>query len=380
MDYSEIEIREVEKPAQLTAFVKLPWKIYKDDPNWVPPLISTQKELLSRKKNPFFRYATVKLFTAHHGSEIIGRVAAIINRNHNRFHEENVGFFGFFESIEDYSVARKLLKTAMICLKADGMDKMRGPVNLSTNYEVGALVNAFDQPPMVNMTYNPEYYPRFYEKFGFTKIKDLLAYKLTTNDKPPDRMVRVAEKVRKRHNIRLRTVNLKRFSEELKIVNKIYNAAWSRNWGFVPVPDDEFLFIANDMKSLVDPDFVFIAEVDGNPIGFSLALPNIYQVLPYANGRLFPSGLLKILWHAKIKKEVNSMRIITMGVKHEYQKRGIDTLFYLETFNRAVEKGYKWGELSWILEDNLMMTRAAEMLGAKSYKTYRIYETSLHAS
>jgi hypothetical protein len=380
MDYGNIEIREVERPSQLTKFIKVPWVIYKDYPNWVPPLISTHKNLLSRKKNPFFRYASVKFFTAHHGKKPLGRIAAIINRNHNRLHHENVGFFGFFESVKDYDVARKLLKTAMICLKADGMDVMRGPVNLSTNYEVGALIDAFDLPPFLNMIYNPEYYPEFYDKFGFKKAKDLLAYKLVRENEPPERMVRIAEKIKEKRGITVRTINLKKFSEELKIINKIYNAAWSDNWGFVPLPDDEFLHIANDMKPLVDPDLVFIAEVDGNPIGFSLALPNIYQVLPYANGRLFPTGFLKLLWHTKVKNKIDSARIITLGIEHEYQKRGIDTIFYLDTFNRGLAKGYKWAELSWILEDNTMMNRAAKMLGAKVYKTYRIYETSLHSS
>ncbi len=380
MDYDRIDIREVERPSQLTGFVKVPWVIYKDNLNWVPPLISNHKKLLNSRKNPFFRYASVKLFTAHHGKEHLGRIAVIINRNHNNYHDEKVGFFGFFESVNDYNVARKLLKTAMICLKSDGMDVMRGPVNLSTNYEVGALVDAFDQPPMLNMTYNPEYYLEFYERFGLRKAKDLLAYKLTDRDRPPERLVRIAERVRSKEGVTLRTVNMKRFDEELKIVNRIYNSAWSRNWGFVPAPEDEFLHIASDMKPLIDPDLVFIAEVEGNPIGFSLALPNFYQVLPYANGRLFPIGLLKILWHTKIRNKIDSARIITMGVEHKYQKRGIDTLFYLETFNRGCDKGYKWAELSWILEDNVLMNRAAQMLGAKCYKTYRVYETSLHSS
>ncbi len=380
MDYDKIEIREVERPSQLIEFIKVPWVIYANNPNWVPPLISNHKNLLSRKKNPFFRYASVKFFTAHCGREPLGRIAAIINRNHNNFHHEKTGFFGFFESVSDYTVARKLLMTAMICLKADGMEVMRGPVNLSTNYEVGALVDSFDEPPVVSMIYNPEYYLDFYNRFGLRKLKDLFAYKLTNENKPPERMARIAEKVRSKESITVRTINLKRFSEELKIVNRIYNSAWSRNWGFVPAPEDEFLHIANDMKPLVDPDLVFIAEVAGRPIGFSLALPNIYQVLPYANGHLFPTGLLRILWHTKVRNKINSLRIITMGIEHEYQKRGIDTIFYLETFNRGCEKGYKWAELSWILEENVLMNRAAQLLGARHYKTYRIYETSLNSS
>jgi GNAT superfamily N-acetyltransferase len=379
VNYDDIEIREVESPSQMMTFIKLPWKIYKDNPCWVPPLISAQKELLDKKKNPFFRYSDVHFFIAWHNGEPVGRIASIINRNHNNYHQENVGFFGFFESIPDYEVARKMLKVVMIHLKKDQMDYMRGPVNLSTNYEVAALVDSFDQPPVVNMIYNPPYYPEYYEKFGFEKKKDLLAYKITDEDKPPERMVRVAEKIRERDNLKIRNINLKNFKSELKIVSKIYNNAWAENWGFVPVPEDEFVHIAKDMKPLVDPDLVFIAEADGEPIGFSLSLPNVYQVLPYANGRLFPFGALKLLWHTKVRNKIDSIRIITLGIEKEYQKRGIDTIFYLETFRRATRKGYKWGELSWILEDNTMMNRAAEMLGAKRYKTYRIYETPLHS-
>lgn len=379
MTYEEIDIIEVERPSQMADFIKVPWKIYADDPNWVPPLISAQKDLLNKKKNPFFRYADVKFFIARHAGGNVGRIAAILNRNHNEFHEEKVGFFGFFESINEYEVARKLLKTAMINLKRDGMEKMRGPVNLSTNYEVGALIDAFDQPPVVNMTYNPKYYLDFYEKFGFAKIKDLLAYKITKEDEPPERMVRIAEKVREKENINIRTVNMKKFDEELKVINQIYNSAWSRNWGFIPVPDDEFVHIAKDMRQIVDPDLVLIAEVNGNPIGFSLTLPNVYQILPYANGHLFPLGMFKLLWHSKVKNKIDSVRIITLGIEHDYQKRGIDALFYLETYRRGAAKGYQWGEMSWILEDNTLMNRAAQMLGGKRYKTYRIYEQSLNS-
>ena len=360
-------------------FIKMPWKIYANDPNWVPPLISAQKELLDKKKNPFFRYSDVRFFLAWYDGQPVGRIASIINRNHNSYHEENIGFFGYFETIPVYEVARKLLKVVMIHLKKDQMDYMRGPVNLSTNYEVAALVDSFDQPPVINMTYNPEYYPEFYEKFGFEKKKDLLAYKITREDEPPERMVRVVEKIRERDNVKIRTVNLKDFKRELKVVCKIYNNAWAENWGFVPVPEDEFIHLAKDMKPLVDPDLVFIAEIDGNPIGFSLSLPNVYQILPYANGRLFPFGALKLLWHTKIRNKIDSIRIITLGIEKEYQKRGIDAVFYLETYRRGIAKGYKWGELSWILEDNKMMNRAAEMLGARLYKRYRIYETPLHS-
>lgn len=379
MNYDDIEIREVESRSQLSAFIKLPWKIYKGNPNWVPPLISTVKEMLDTRKNPFFRSATIKLYTAHYQNEMVGRIAAIVNHSHNSFHDENIGFFGFFESVNDYNVARKLLKVAMIHLKSQSLDLMRGPVNLSTNYEVGALIDAFDLPPMINMIYNPDYYPEFYERFGLAKVKDLLAYKITEYDEPPERMVRIVDRIRKKANVVVRPLNMKKFDDDVRAINRIYNDAWEKNWGFIPMSEDEFFHIAKDMKQIVDPDLVFIAEIDGRPVGFQLALPNVYQALPYANGRLFPFGLLKLLWHTKIRNKVNSVRVITMGIEKAYQKRGIDNIFYLEIFRRGAKKGYKWGEMSWILEDNEMMNRAAKMLGSRVYKRYRIYDISLNS-
>ncbi len=379
MNYDDIEIREVESRSQLSAFIKLPWKIYKGNPNWVPPLISSVKAMLDTKNNPFYRSATIKLYTAHYQNEMVGRIAAIVNHSHNSFHDENIGFFGFFESVNDYNVARKLLKVAMIHLKSQGLDRMRGPVNLSTNYETGALVDAFDLPPMINMIYNPDYYPGLFERFGLAKAKDLLAYKITEYNEPPERMVRIVEKIRHKANVVVRTLNMKKFDDEVRAINRIYNDAWEKNWGFIPMSEDEFFNIAKDMKQIIDPDLAFIAEIDGKPVGLQLALPDVNQVLPYVNGRLFPFGFFKLLWHTKVRNKINSVRVITMGIKQSYQKRGIDNIFYLEIFRRGARKGYKWGEMSWILEDNEMMNRAAKMLGSRVYKRYRIYDISLNA-
>jgi len=276
-------------------------------------------------------------------------------------------------------VASVLFRVALIDLKRQGLTVMRGPTNFSTNYEIGLLVDDFSAPPVINMPYNPRYYIEFVERFGFKKAKDLYAFKITDQDLPPERLVQIAEKIKEKENIKVRRLDMRHFRRELKIINKIYNNAWSMNWGFVPLPEDEFIHIAKDMKQIVDPDLVFIAEVSGEPIGFSMALPNVYQILPYAKGRLFPFGMLKLLWHSKIKNKIDSLRIITMGVEHKYQKRGIDNIFYIETFNRGKAKGYKWAELSWVLEDNRLMIRAAELLGAKKYRTYRLYDLPLGA-
>lgn len=368
-----IEVCEVENSSDLIHFIKLPFSIYRDDPNWVPPLISERKAFFDRRKNPFFRAAKTRLFLARRQGRYVGRIAICINFNHNEFHQDKVGFFGFFDVINEYEVADVLLKVAMITIKAEGMERMIGPANFSTNHEVGMLIEGYDCPPMIMMTYNKPYYNDFAERFGLKKVKDLLAIRVDSDSRFDPRLIRVAERIREKEGVVLRTLNLKDFDGEVRRINEIYNQAWSKNWGFVPMSKDEFRHMAKDMKQIVDPDLVFIAEVNGKPVGFILTLPNINTVLKYVNGRLFPTGIIKLLWHTKVKNKIDSVRILTMGIIPEYQKRGLDNLFYLETFKTGPTKGYRWGEMSWILEDNVMMLRAAEHMNGKPYKRYRMY-------
>jgi len=369
----DIDILEVESDSDLRRFIRLPFALYRDDPNWVPPLISERKAFFNRKTNPFFRAAKILLLLARRKGQYVGRIATCVNFQHNEYHQETTGFFGFFDVINDYAVAEVLLKVAMIKIKAEGMTQMVGPANFSTNHEVGMLTEGYDSPPVVMMTYNKPYYNDFVERFGLKKIKDLLAFKIVDTDSFDPRVVRIAERIRAKENVQIRTLQMKDFTGEVGRILQVYNLAWSRNWGFVPMTEDEFRHLARDMKQIIDPNMVFIAEVEGQPIGFCLSLPNINQALKYTNGRLFPTGLLKLLWHTKIKNKINSVRIITMGIIPEYQKRGIDTLFYVETFKVGPTRGYTWGEMSWILEDNYPMVRAAELMGAKAYKKYRVY-------
>jgi GNAT superfamily N-acetyltransferase len=369
----DIKLLEVENSSDLNRFIKLPFSIYKDDPNWVPPLISERKGFFDKSKNPFFRAAKTRLFLARKNGEYVGRIATCINYNHNEYHQEKTGFFGFFDVIEDYEVARVLFKVALITLKAEGMEQIIGPANFSTNHEVGMLIEGYDFPPAVMMTYNKPYYNDFAERSGLRKARDLLAFRIFRNTEMDPRLIRMSERIRTREEINLRTLNMKEYDAEVERINEIYNKAWSKNWGFVPMSKEEFRYAARDMKQIVDPDMVLIAEVQGRPVGFCLSLPNINQALKYTNGRLFPTGLIKLLWHTKIKNKVDSVRIITLGIIPEYQKRGIDTLFYLETFRVGPTRGYNWGEMSWILEDNFAMVRAAELMGTKVYKRYRMY-------
>ena len=368
-----IEVFEATKPADLDIFIKLPFRIYKDDPNWVAPLLSERKAFFDRRTNPFFRAAKTRYFVAVKDGSYVGRIATCVNFNHNEYHQEKVGFFGFFDVIDDYDVAEVLFKVALITIKAEKMEQIIGPANFSTNHEVGMLVEGYDSPPVLMMTYNKPYYNDFAERFGLKKVKDLVAFYIDRQAEIDPRLISVCEKIKTRENVVFRTINMNDFDAELDRVNSIYNQAWSHNWGFVPMSAEEFRYTAKDMKKIVDPDLVFIAEVSGTPVGFSLTLPNINQALKYLNGRLFPTGLIKLLWHTKIKNKIDSARIITLGIIPEYQKRGIDTLFYIETFNVGSRKGYRWAEMGWVLEDNTMMCRAIEHLGGRPYKKYRMY-------
>jgi GNAT superfamily N-acetyltransferase len=368
-----IDLLEVESSSDLNTFIKVPFDIYRDDPNWVPPLITERKDFFNKSKNPFFRSAKTRLFLARKNSKYVGRIAICVNYSYNEFHEVNTGFFGFFDCVEDYEVAELLFKVALIKLKAEGVDTMLGPCNFSTNHEVGMLIEGYDMPPVVMMTYNKPYYNDFAEKFGLRKSKDLLAFRIYADREFDPRLIKMAERMKDREGVELRTINMRRFDEEVELINELYNKAWAKNWGFVPLSKEEFRHVAKDMKQIIDPDIVFVAEVNGKAVGFSLTLPDINQALKYANGRLFPTGLAKLLWHTKVKNKVDSVRIITLGLLPEYQKRGIDTLLYLKTYEVANEKGYKYGEMSWVLEDNFAMVRAGELMGGELYKKYRIY-------
>jgi hypothetical protein len=372
-----MDIKLVKTKKDLLAFIKFPWKIYKNDKNWVPPLISERKEFFDSKKNPFFEHSEVVFYLAKRNDEILGRICGIVNHNHINYQNEKAGFFGFFESIEDFEVAQLLLDTVKDWLKSKEMEIMRGPMNFSTNDELGFLLEGFDSPPAFMMPYNPKYYLDFMERYGMVKAKDLYAYYIDKNNRPPERMIKIAEEIRKKENLKIRKLNMKDFENEVKKIKDVYNSAWSKNWGAIPMTEEEFDHLAKNLKKIVDPDLVFLAEIDGEPAGFSMALPNINQLLIKLNGRLFPFGIFKLLWFTKIHNVVNSVRILTMGVIHKYQKRGIDNIFYIDTYNTGEKKGYTWAEMSWVLEDNYLMNRASEILGARVYKKYRVYEMGI---
>lgn len=370
------EVRAVRGRADLDRFIKLPYRIYRDDPNWVAPLLFDVRRLLDRARHPFHRHADVEYFLAVRDGEVVGRVAAIVNHAHNEFYNDRLGFFGLFECVDDIEVARALLATAESWLRERGMDAVRGPMNLSTNEELsspGILIDGFDTPPMVLMTHSPSYYPRLLEAAGYAKSQDLLAY-WVDGRKKPEHLVNGLERLKGRHNVTIRTLNKKRLKEEVERIKDIYNSAWERNWGFVPMTDAELDHMARSLAPVVDPRLCAFAEIDGEPVGFLLELPDFNRALKPLKGRLFPFGLFRFLWN---KRKINTSRVITLGVRPEYRQRGIDAMLIMHVLTVGVDAGYVEGECSWILESNWQMRRGLERVGGRVYKTYRVYDKPL---
>src|SRR5512139_2266880 len=359
----------------LDRFIRFPWAVYKGYPNWVPPLISEMKFTLG-EQNPFFHHAEAACFLATDRGKVVGRVAAIIDRNHINTHNEQAGFFGFFESLPEPAVARMLLDAAAAWLRERDIEIMRGPMNPSTNDECGFLLEGFDAPPMIMMPYTPPYYLDHMERCGLTKSKDLYAYLSVIREvSAGGRLERLASGVKERvPGITVRPANMKDFRRELEIVKDIYNSAWSHNWGFVPMTDEEIESMAKRLKPLIAPELLIMVEVHGAPAAFFMAVPDYNQVFRRMNGKLGPIGALKFLWYSR---KISDIRVLTMGVKEEYRKKGIEGLLYLESFMAAMKKGYERAEMSWILEDNVLMQRGCELMGGKLYKKYRIYEKRL---
>ena len=330
-----------------------------------------QKELLNARKHPFYTHAEIQCFLARRNGHTCGRVAAVVDRNYNEFQKEDAGFFGFFESTDDVEVARAVLQAARKWLLDRGVKVIRGPVNPSTNYECGMLVEGFDSSPNVMMPYNSPSYPRMLEAVGLRKAKDLLAYWSTPTEVNGAKVERVARRAAGSQGVAIRTIRMREFDREVETIWKLYNATWARNWGFVPMTREEFLHEAAEMKQILKPELVLIGEVEGRAVGFALALPNINLALRHAGGKLFPLGLFKILYHQRLIKE---LRVVALGVVEEYRTVGVAAGFYAELIRNARQLGYGLSEMSWILEDNVLMNRSLKAMGAKKYKTYRIYE------
>jgi len=367
---------KVNTKKQLDEFIMLPFDLYNDDEYWVAPLISDTKKHLDTKKNPFFEYAESQYFLAFIDNTVVGRISAHTNPNHNHFHNEKKGFFGFFECIDDQEVADLLFLEAEKWLLEKDCDIISGPFNFTTNDECGLLIDGFASSPFIMMTYNHSYYPNLLENYGFKKEMDMYAWFLESNSMPKF-LEKVGLKMEKNSQFSIRCLDKKNLKKDIATVFTIYQKAWERNWGFVPMTKSEFDKLVETLLPIVDNELVLIAEVDGKPAGFSVALPDYNIILKKIRGKINPITLIKIMLQ---KKKISSARIITMGVVHEFQGIGIDSLFYYYTWKFCLSKGINKGEFSWVLETNTMMNKIAKHLGASIHKTYRIYDKKIHGT
>jgi hypothetical protein len=355
-------------------FLKVNYGIYRDDPNWVAPLLMDLKKVFT-DANPMFEHAVMQLWVARRNAQDVGRIAGIIDHNHNRAAKDQAAFFGFFESVNDPEVSRRLFDTVVAWTRQAGLKRMLGPMNPTTNDECGLLIEGFHSPPVLMMTYNPRYYVPLVEAAGFRKTKDLLAFHIDLAKIPIDRLSRIAAKVKQRNpEVVLRPVLRKTVAQDIAKVKEVYNAAWEANWGFVPMTDAEMDFLAARLKPLLMEGLSWLAEVGNEPVGFLLALPDYNIPLKPLRGRLLTPKVLGFVPYLLGWKVLPGTRTIILGVKEKYRTKGLESAMLIEGLKVAFEAGIRESEASWILEDNVRMCRMLEAIGGRPYKTYRIYE------
>ncbi len=369
-----MRVRTARDPADLRRFIALPYRLHARDPIWVPPLRRDVATMLARTKNPFFEHGEAEYFLAERGGEVVGRIAAIENRLHNETHGDRVGFFGFFESVDDRGVADALFEAAAGWLRARRLDTVRGPASFSVNDECGLLVQGFETPPTVMMPHNPRYYVGLVEGAGFTKAKDLLCFegREPVGDAAA-RVTRASELVRERYGITLRSLDLRHFHAEVDRIKRLYNAGWEKNWGFVPMTERELDHLAEQFRPVVVPDLVHFAEREGRVIAFAICLPDLNVALrANRSGALLP-GALRIFFRLKTRR-IGRLRVLLLGILPEFRGKGVDAAFYHRIWKMAKANNIHWGEAGWILEDNTAMIAGMVKLGWTHYKTYRLYD------
>jgi GNAT superfamily N-acetyltransferase len=368
-----VSVIAVNDRRQLKEFVELPYTMYATDPHFVPQLRRDEYRRFEPRHNPFLDHARMTLWLASDNGRTVGRLAAIDDRLHNEVHHEAVTWFGFFEAC-DAAVGKALLAAVEGHARLQGSRSVRGPVNPSLHEAAGLLVDGFDSAPVALMPYNPPQYESFIEGAGYRKAKDLLAWELDLRDPPPDRIVRLAERVRKRFDIKVRRVDLRKFDQELDILKVIYRSAWEDNWGFVPPTDAEIRQLAVDLRPVVDPELVLFAEMDGQPVACAVTIPDVNQVLRKMNGGLFPFGIVHFLRRASI---ITRVRMLMLGVLPKYRRLGLYPLLIAEARQRTVRRGYTSAEVGWTLEDNELVNSGIQAAGGRHYKTYRLYEKAV---
>jgi hypothetical protein len=372
-----MKVVEVSSKSQLKTFIDFPHSLYKDDNNYVPELFIAQRDMLTPGKHPFHSHSYIQLFLAYEENRLVGRVAAMYNTNHNAFTKAKDGFFGFFDTINRQDVVDALMEKVVEWLKGKGADRLVGPINLSTNDTCGLLVNGFELPPVAMMPYNKPYYEDLLLKTGLKKQTDLLAY-LVDRSNINNRSVRLLDALEnrlKRSNITLRKIDKKNLKKDIPKIKELYNSAWDKNLGFVPMTDEEFDFLAKDLSMILDPKYCIIAEQGDKMVGFALGIPDINQILiKIKRGRLLPTGIFKLLFGIK---NVTGLRVLLLGVVDGYRKLGIEACLYGNLIKNAEGTKIKYAECSWMLEDNYLMNHAIEQINGKQYKRYRLFEKSI---
>ncbi len=374
----KIEPVNLAERAERVRFLDVADAINRNDPNFIAPLRMERMRFLDTAKNPALSELTIQPFIATRGGRLVGRITAHVDRAYNAYHSCALGWFGFFESIDDLDVAHALLDAAVRWVKAQGMTQIIGPNNFTTNHQVGMLVENFSRPAVVEMTYNPSYYERLVTSYGFGRAKDLLAYWIDVSrgleDPKIKRFHQVSEKAKQRSGLCMRGANMKDFDAEVARLFGLYNETWQKNWGFVPVGEAEFKGIARDLKQIIVPELVLIAEDKaGRPVGFSVTLPNVNEIMP-KNGRLFPFGWWPLVTGMK---RIKTARLFTLGVAPGFRRRGLEAMFCIETALTANRLGFTSGEIGWTLEDNVLINRAAESFGARLDRRYRLFGLEL---
>ncbi len=370
---------EVRSRADRRAFVELPWRIYRDDPNWVPPLRREVHAFIDPRKHPFYEHGEAVQFIARRENQVVGRILVSDDPNYNNQYGTNLGCFGMFECIDDQGVADDLLNRAATWLKDRGRTQVLGPIDYSTNYPCGLLIKGFDTPPKIMMNHQPAYYQRLLENWGLCKSKDMFAWWFEDTNDMIGAWSERAEKLAKRFQVKIRCVDLRNFDEELRVFKYLYNACWENHWGMVKMTDAEFDHLAAQLRQIAQAEMMLIAEVKGEPVGICITLPDINEAIRPLNGNLFnyglPIGLFKLL---RNMRRITTARVAVLGVIEGYRRRGVSELLIFQTLNHGKNQlGYQGAELGWTLEENEMVTRTVKRVGGIPYKTYRVFEREL---